>query len=147
MSRPFAFPPEARLKRRYEFLRVQKRGHRVWGSRFIYYIRRGATDRTRIGITASKKVGNAVRRNRIKRWVREVFRQHPHLFPEPLDIVVIAKRGVEDLSYTAIRDEFIDVFTRYAKEPPRDRRSRGRRGRSSSRRNARGARTRDPDDL
>jgi ribonuclease P protein component len=102
-----------RLKKRREFKRVQGRGKKIWGRRFIYTISPGATQKTRLGITVSRKVGNAVKRNRIKRWVREVFRTHPHLFPDVVDVVVIAKRDIDDFSFAAIRQEFVDVFTRF----------------------------------
>lgn len=130
-----SFPSSARLKKRREFLEVQGRGHKLWGRRFIYYIRRGSTARIRIGITTSRKVGNAVRRNRIRRLVREAFRQHPDLYPFPLDIVIIAKRGVRDFTYAAIRDELIDVITRFVHNPPaQTKRSSGGRRRGKRRR-------------
>ncbi len=134
---PNAFPPTHRLKKRVDFLRTRDHGRRVWGRRFIYYIRPGKKRTTRIGITVSKKVGNAVIRNRIKRWVREAFRQNPHLFSRPIDLVVIAKRGVEDFGYATIRDEFNDVITRYFQRPgdgdaPRKRRRRRSRRRSGA---------------
>ena len=46
---------------------------------------------TRLGVTVTRKVGNAVQRNRIKRVVREVFRRNRDLFP-PADVVFVAKR-------------------------------------------------------
>jgi ribonuclease P protein component len=114
-SRPPKHPLNAssRLKKRREFKRIQRGGKKIWGRRFIYTISQGATQETRIGITVSRKAGNAVKRNRIKRWVREVFRTHPHLFPDIVDVVVIAKRDIEDFSYAAIRDEFVAIFTRF----------------------------------
>jgi ribonuclease P protein component len=98
-------------------------------------ISQGKAPGTRLGITVSRKVGNAVKRNRIKRWIREVFRSHPALFSERVDIVVIAKRNIEDFSFENIREEFIDVVGRffegreqrsrsqssYDREPSRDR--------------------------
>ena len=54
---------------------------------------RGDGGRTRLGITVTRKVGNAVRRNRIKRLVREWFRQRGDGFGA-CDLVVIAKRGI-----------------------------------------------------
>lgn len=111
--RPFGFPPEKRLRKRSDFLRVQSRGIRIHGRRFIFYLAPGATATARLGITVSKKVGHAVQRNHIKRRVREAFRQHPDLFPRPVDVVVIAKRDVEDFSYRAIEAELVDVVTRH----------------------------------
>ncbi len=127
------FTPEQRLRKRREFLRIQDRGRRIHGRRFIFSIQPGATDKARIGITVSRKVGNAVVRNRIKRWVREAFRQHPELFRYPIDVVMTAKRGIEDFSYAAVRDELIDVITRYY-ESPGEGRHRGGHGPSRARR-------------
>ena len=77
------------------------------------------------GITVSKKVGDAVRRNRIKRWVREVFRHHPEIFERPTDLVIIAKRGIEDFSHAHIEEEFTNVVTRYFRDPRPARHRRG----------------------
>ncbi len=105
--------PERRIKRRRDFLRIQGRGDRRYGRRFIYYFRGSPTGQTRIGITVSKKVGGAVVRNRIKRWVREAFRHHPEVFERPLDLVLIAKRGVDDFNFATIEEEFTYVVSRY----------------------------------
>lgn len=57
------------------------------------------TQGQRLGITVTKKVGNAVVRNRIKRVVREVFRRNRALFPLSTDVVFIAKQGAGKLGY------------------------------------------------
>jgi ribonuclease P protein component len=117
--------PERRLKRRRDFLRLQGRGDRRYGRRFIYYFRASPTGVTRLGITVSRKVGGAVTRNRIKRLVREVYRRHLQTFERPVDLVMIAKRGVDDFSYVHIEEEFTHVVTRYFRSqesrPRRDR--------------------------
>lgn len=68
---------------------------------FIVLLSRNDKGTARFGITVSKKVGNAVRRNRIKRLVREFFRLNRDRFPESTDVVIIARK---DLSLTRYRD-------------------------------------------
>lgn len=57
---------------------------------------------TRLGITASRKLGNAVQRNRVKRLVREAFRRHKLLFPSGLDLVFVAKKNAVDADYEQV---------------------------------------------
>ncbi len=57
---------------------------------------------TRIGVTASRKLGGAVRRNRVKRLVREAFRRHKLLFPGGLDVVFIAKKDAVGVDYDQV---------------------------------------------
>jgi len=59
----------------------------------------------RLGITVTRKVANAVGRNRIKRLVREVFRRHRAWFPAALDFVFIARTGAAELDYESVREE------------------------------------------
>jgi ribonuclease P protein component len=58
-----------------------------------------------MGITATKRMGPAVQRNRIKRVLREVFRCHRHIFPEHCDVVVIPRPGSHTLSYGQVLAE------------------------------------------
>ena len=58
---------------------------------------RGETQRSRVGITVSRRVGNAVVRNRIKRWVREFTRRRMGSLPRVWDVVIIARRSAGGL--------------------------------------------------
>jgi ribonuclease P protein component len=90
------FPKGVRLRRRSEFLAAQEHPHgRKFHTRFFLVIvaPREALGRGRLGITVSKKVGNAVTRNRIRRLVREVVRVRADWLPEGRDVVVIAKKN------------------------------------------------------
>ncbi len=58
----------------------------------------GPAPASRMGLTVSRKVGNAIVRNRVKRRVREWFRAFRHELAEPVDLVVIARRAARDLS-------------------------------------------------
>lgn len=64
---------------------------------------------SRLGLVVSRKVGNAVARNRVKRRVRELFRTTSDLVPAGVDLVVIAGPGAADTSLAAIREEWSGV--------------------------------------
>lgn len=80
--------------RRPDFLRTTGLGRRIVTDGFFVFTRsRGDGGPARLGITVTRKVGKAVRRNRIKRLVREWFRGRREAF-SGLDLVVIAKRDL-----------------------------------------------------
>ena len=93
------FRRASRLRARKLFLEVYERGHRVHGSFFLLFGLPGATPRSRLGITATKKFGHAVARNRIKRVVREIFRKNRDVPASPVDVVVNIKMGAREQSY------------------------------------------------
>ena len=96
------FPKAARLRRRREFLAVQERGRRLYsGDVLVLALPSGRTG-PRIGITVSSKVANAVGRNRVKRWVREAFRELQAELPA-VDLVVIARSGALGLGLPGAR--------------------------------------------
>jgi len=68
----------------------------------------------RLGITVTKKTGNAVFRNRTKRLIREFFRRNKDLFPEGHDVVVMAKKNTPPLTYQETERELTELFTRKA---------------------------------
>ena len=85
------FPKHARVRRRNEFLRIQRKGLRVHTSSFTVVAKLGLEEvGPRLGCVVSKRVGNAVVRSRVRRLMRETFRR---LVPElsRVDFVVIAK--------------------------------------------------------
>lgn len=67
---------------------------------------------TRIGVTVSRKVGGAVQRNRVKRWVREYFRLNRTELQPSSDIVVIARAGADKLSFKDVERELGTVLKR-----------------------------------
>jgi ribonuclease P protein component len=84
------------VRKRPEFERIQRGGERVQTARFVLIFARNpeAAAPARLGITASRKIGGAVVRNRAKRLVRAAFRQTLDLFAPGIDLVVIVRRSL-----------------------------------------------------
>ena len=120
------FPKAARLLKRRQFLAVQRSRHRVVTKHFIIYARRGRPKALKIGITVSRKVGKAHTRNRIKRLVREAFRQNRNVLPRGLSLVCVARKSDSVASLDHVRSELIYAASELEKRMLR-RHSNGRR--------------------
>ena len=107
--------------RRPDFQRATGRGRKLVSQYFLLFISdRGDSGPTRLGITVTRKVGNAIRRNRIKRLVREWFRRRAWELG-PCDLVVIAKRGIpSDLLWQQVQQDLDDSLRPLARSPKRD---------------------------
>jgi len=98
-------PKDERLLLRGEFKRASAVGARMRSPHFIVYLANNQLGRRRLGITVSRKVGNAVVRNRVKRIVREYFRSARERLPDSRDYVVIARRGAGPMSLSEVGQE------------------------------------------
>ncbi len=101
----FSFSKDERIAKRAEFRQIYEEGQKHFGKHVVLFVRPGSSERTRIGITATKKIGKAHDRNRLKRWVREVYRTHRTELGferQPFDIVVNLKGSARG----AMFDEF-----------------------------------------
>jgi ribonuclease P protein component len=107
------FPKHDRITRREDFLIAQKRGRRVNSSHFVLVIyHRNNGGGARLGLVTSRKVANAVGRNRVRRVLRETFRLNKDRFPDHHDVVVIAREGAAALDSSHIRDEILGALAR-----------------------------------
>ena len=92
------FSKNMRLRKRGDFLRVQRLGRRVHSQAFLGLVLLGTSRRARLGITTTKRLGNAVKRNRVRRLVREAYRRGLMRIPDETDLVVVAKQRAAWLS-------------------------------------------------
>ena len=89
---PQGFPRRLRLRKRGQFLRAQRLGHRIHTPHLIVYLVSNRGQPTKIGLTVSKKCGKAHARNRIKRLLREAFRRSILRNEVGFDLSVIARK-------------------------------------------------------
>jgi ribonuclease P protein component len=73
------------------------------------YILNNELSNNRIGISVSKKVGNSVVRHRITRLIRESYRLNESMFNSGLDIVLVARPGSKDRSYSEINSALMHL--------------------------------------
>lgn len=106
------------LKRNNDFLRTYKKGRFFVGKYIILYVLKNNTGNNRLGITASKKFGKSVQRNRIKRLIRENYRFYEEYIKQGFDIVFVARNKAEMPEFTDVKKEMkfllkkLDIFDR-----------------------------------
>lgn len=123
------FGPERRLRRREEFLRVQSQGRKYVGHWLVFLYLKEEGVPCRLGITVSRRVGGAVVRNRVKRRIREIFRQNPALVEGLGALVVIARRSAREASFSDLEQDFFRLSYAVKKKPKKKSGQRSQAGR------------------
>ena len=108
-GRDFSLPKSARLRTRPQYLAVQGDAKRRRSRHFTLLWRPNGLPQSRLGITVTRRVSGAVGRNRVKRLVREVFRQFRAGLPPGLDLVVVAAPGAPALGLSQVRQELWEL--------------------------------------
>lgn len=91
------FKPADRIRKRSEYQRVYDRGRKISSRNFTLFLLENDLRRPRLGITATRRAGGAVQRNRAKRLLREWFRKVRHILPA-VDLVVNVREGFHRLT-------------------------------------------------
>lgn len=81
------------IKENKKFVTLYKRGYFKAGKAVVIYFKKNGTDKNKIGITSSKKIGNAVKRNRARRIIRAAYDACRNEFPKGYDIIIVAREG------------------------------------------------------
>ena len=98
------------LRKNSDFQSVYKSGKSYANKYLVIYTSKNGTDRNRLGISVSKKVGNSVVRHRIKRLIKESYRLHEQMFNSGLDIAVIARQGSDACDYASIESALLHLM-------------------------------------
>ena len=99
MPGPLAFPRHERLTRKVEYEAVFQHGRNRVGAAFICYVVRRDGQGRKFGFAVSRKVGSAVVRNRVKRYLREFYRTHRAQIDDNAHVVVVARPSAAKLNH------------------------------------------------
>jgi ribonuclease P protein component len=105
------FRPPEHVRKRADFELIYKTGFKRSGRLMTMFTRDREAGAARLGIAATRKMGQAVERNRAKRLVRELFRHHKPT--EGIDVVVVPRREMLDAPYARLEAEFCTLLGRH----------------------------------
>ena len=105
--------PKQRLRSNTQFQEAYAQNRRWHGRLMVLFLRSGPDASRRLGVVASKRVGNAVERARAKRRLREAFRRHRALFPQGHDdVVLVARRPILSAPWPDVVAELLRLAAR-----------------------------------
>jgi len=97
------------LKKNYEFRRLYSKGKSAATPFLVVYARKSKRHTNRIGFTVSNKLGNAVKRNRARRRMREVYRLNRERLKNGWDIILVARHRTLTASWKELNDTFFKL--------------------------------------
>lgn len=95
----YTFRPADRIRKKSDYAAVFSNSRKVVDRYFVCYLAAREQQGNRIGLAVSRKVGGAVTRNRVKRYLREFYRTHRGEWTQPCDLVVVARPAAARLDY------------------------------------------------
>ena len=110
-DRVLGLPRNQRLRHTRDIQRVQRTGTRIRLPSVLILFTPSDQDQTRVALTVSRKVGNAVTRNRVKRWLREAIRHQSALIPAGRDVVVIAHPQANETGLEGLKEQLCRGWT------------------------------------
>ncbi len=99
-----------RLRKNMEFKKVYKFGKNYWNRNLILYVRKNGLEDTRVGYTITKKIGNSVVRNKLRRRMKEIYRLNFHRIKKGYDLIFIPKKNIVDISYDELESSMIHIM-------------------------------------
>lgn len=98
------------LKKNQDFKKIYQRGQSYANRLLVVYHLPNEKDYNRLGLVVSKKVGNSVVRNRVKRRIRESYRLNENALKKGYDLIIIARVRASEADYKSIEKAFIHLM-------------------------------------
>ncbi len=105
-----------RIRKKKDFLFLYRKGNRYKGKYFSLIYLPSRLTFSRVGVVASRKVGNAVTRNKVKRRMRDLFRRNKGLLNFPLDMLIIARPETGEVKWPELKEQYMAAVERIFKK-------------------------------
>ena len=100
------------VKENKDFAKIINSGKKYWNDVFSIYYDKNNHERYRFGISVSKKIGNAVIRNKIKRQLRMIVDKYKNIYSNDTDYIIIVKRNYINLSFSEVEKKYMELIER-----------------------------------
>ena len=98
------------LRSNMEFKRVYSGGKNYWNRNLVLYVKKNNVGNTRVGYSITKKIGNSVVRNKIRRRMKEIYRLNFSSIRGNYDLIFIPKKNVVDISYKELESAMLHIL-------------------------------------
>lgn len=98
------------VKENKDFARIINNGKKCWNDTFSIYYSKNDSEKYRFGISVSKKIGNAVTRNKIKRQIRMIIDKFKNIYSNDEDYIIIVKRNYINLTFNEVTEKYIELL-------------------------------------
>ena len=99
-----------RLRSNMEFRKVYSGGKNYWNRNLVLYVKKNNVGNTRVGYSITKKIGNSVTRNKIRRRMKEIYRLNFHNIKSDYDLIFIPKKNTVDISYKELESAMLHIL-------------------------------------
>ena len=99
-----------RLRSNMEFKKAYSGGKSYWNRNLVLYVRKNDVGNTRVGYSITKKIGNSVVRNKIRRRMKEIYRLKFDGIKAGYDLIIIPKKNVVDISYRDLESAMVHIL-------------------------------------
>ncbi|HFL3828508.1 TPA: ribonuclease P protein component [Clostridioides difficile] len=101
---------EYRLRSNEDFIKVYTKGKNYWNRNLILYVKKNGLENSRIGFSITKKIGNSVVRNKIRRRMKEICRLNFNKIKVGYDIIFIPKKNVVNITYWDLESAMLHIL-------------------------------------
>ncbi len=105
-----------KIRKRRDFTKTYKKGQSFIAPSIVLCYRKNHTEAFRCGYTVSKKVGKAVERNKVRRRMKEIARNHLDFFQPGIDYIFVARKKAGQVEFSRLRDDMLSLMKRTRKE-------------------------------